>query len=1065
MKRLLASTFFLIAAELFAADGGFLLTDNNQPGWGSNYFREDPKIPTGVELFFVTDGDFACDEYMVETGSRPDGKKRVLLDGRLGPEGDCQAYGKWGKSAYGTFTLDFKQPYLIERVLLWAQAKDNIGTGEFEVLLSNDNEKFVSVGSCKIDPAVRTAADNLGVKNEFKLEKPAAARYVQLRPKKREGAWQQILSEVAVYGRKVNREKLLELSPENQRPQIDFKITGIEESAVKLDWSEFASRVSGIKGWHFYEADGPAARVTDPGVRLLAELPANVTEKLIYPLEPESDYYYGVSVVYNDGEDPNFRVKKHTTPKPLAYDVFGDMLAINHYWGGQSEGTRPDRKQHHAWNDVAVQMLATTPVKSVRWWRNYPQIVEKYYDLGINIFTFPGEQQANFGKTLGSHAYTAGNEPHLWGKPAQVYLDGLKKNHALIKAACPRNIITAPTTGLDDNALKFLEELYQLGAKDYFDVLDLHTYVGAIENDPRLPGYPKGAPEALIERMEKVRALMAKYGDENKPVISTEYGYTDGQIANPIGFPISREQIAEFLIRGLILHNVLGYERVYIYSFWDSGTNPNDTEQHFGMLDYYMQKKPSYYAFCTLGRVLGNSRLKGPVKGCDNKLLFGYEYQDRDTNAFNSVIWDGRGRFSGTFKTEPGKVIVTALKGEQSEIYTRPDGTFRLIYGTAPVYITSDAPVELLNSTAIEGEEKAAERIEFAPANRIVVLPAGATEGTAEFTLNNPTRETFEVTAVLETSDGRKLAEKHVSCAPNSVEKLSFPVKPAENLILDKFKLTIGYEGKYASFSDECEFYVRKLQPSDGKIHVTTARMFSYNQDVYVLSDDFLEVTVDPKRGGRILEMYDKVRRANQVNISYDQLAGIEQVNFYYCIYDMVRAPAPCGISKSEPYQLEVIPNGVRMWAGGDGRMMLEKILTIDGAGSMDLHLTMTNKTDKALECSYYMHPEYTVGGTGDHETDVFKLPIADRVLTMPFWTGLGDKPTGDYTENWWVVEDTVNNVQLRQEFQLDKFRTPRIWFGLGCYNLEMESVKGLKLEPGANWQGDLKWTLSELKK
>ena len=122
MKRLLASTFFLIAAELFAADGGFLLTDNNQPGWGSNYFREDPKIPTGVELFVVTDGDFACDEYMVETGSRPDGKKRVLLDGRLGPEGDCQAYGKWGKSAYGTFTLDFKQPYLIDRVLLWAQA-------------------------------------------------------------------------------------------------------------------------------------------------------------------------------------------------------------------------------------------------------------------------------------------------------------------------------------------------------------------------------------------------------------------------------------------------------------------------------------------------------------------------------------------------------------------------------------------------------------------------------------------------------------------------------------------------------------------------------------------------------------------------------------------------------------------------------------------------------------------------------------------------------------------------------------------------------------------------------
>ena len=48
-----------------------------------------------------------------------------------------------------------------------------------------------------------------------------------------------------------------------------------------------------------------------------------------------------------------------------------------------------------------------------------------------------------------------------------------------------------------------------------------------------------------------------------------------------------------------------------------------------------------------------------------------------------------------------------------------------------------------------------------------------------------------------------------------------------------------------------------------------------------------------------------------------------------------------------------------------------------------------------------------------------------------------------------------------RQEFSQDKFRKPRLWFGIGCCNLEMESSKDLKLAPGQSWNGELKWIFS----
>lgn len=1040
-----------------------LLTDNQTSWWGNNTFpAEQWRIETGATLEWITTGPFASDPDIVKSGSRPEGKNRMLLDGRRGAEGNYQAFSSWGGKAntWVSFIIDLQGTYLVESAAIWTQQKDKIGSGSFEILLGKDKKNFVSSGSYAIDDKLRTDKDGLGVESLFLLEKPAAARYVQFRIKKRTGAWQQIISEIAVYGRKISAEKALLLSPEKQRPQVRFTLKGIQEAGVIIDWSDFAGTVSDVTGWKLYVSETPENRVDSPGIKVAENFPAKVTRKVFFPLAPGKEYYFGVNAVYKEGENPEIVLKKYTVPKPFAKEKLGDMLAINYYWGGGGEGVVYPHRHQKAWDLAAIELLGTTPIKQIRWWRLHKHVAELLYDQGIGMLSesIIPEIAAPIGVlTLG-----CGNEPELKGIPAAQWTDKIRKEYKAGKAYNPDIVVAAPAVNIRAEALNYLEDMYRNGLKECIDVLDLHTYGGNPKDNPELPGYPQGAPEFLFRAMEDVNAMLRKYGDENKPKISTEFGYTDGQIANPIGFPISREEIAQYLTRALIIHDVLDFKRVFIYSFWDSGINPNDTEQHFGMVDYYLQKKPSFYAVCTLGEQLGNCRLDSRMKGTDEKLVYGYNYRDITNDSITAVIWDGRGDYSGTFKTSPGKVEIIELLGKKSIVHTAADGTFRALYGPSVTYFKTPGPVELLKSVKVGKKMNEETGILFSPMRRIIEIMPGEKSADNTFSLQNRSGEDYQVLCILEDMTGKKLQEKRLLLPAGKNERITFRVSPGKR-VLNQYRARLTYEGKYASYSTDETFFVRALRANDGRIHVSKKQLEGYEPDVIVITDDRLEVTVDPERGGRILEIWDKVKGGNQVNIAYDRLAGLGNINFYYTLWDRVRAPGEYAISPKQPFQAKLLPNGVRLSAVSPAGMKLEKILTSDGQGTLKMDVTMTNGGKDTVACSWYLHPEYTVGGSGDHGTDVLRLPIGGELLSMAFWNGLGHKPTQPFSEGFWKIEDTIHKVQLEQKFDPAKFRTPRLWFGIGCYNLEMESTAGLKLAPGESWNGTLSWTLSDL--
>lgn len=129
------------------------------------------------------------------------------------------------------------------------------------------------------------------------------------------------------------------------------------------------------------------------------------------------------------------------------------------------------------------------------------------------------------------------NEPNLsfeWGyQPVDPsrYVRLLRASYGPIKRANSSAVVLAgalaPTleprgssAGL--NELDFLQDMYDLGAADYFDALAIHSY------GFREPPEAEPAPDLLnIRRGELLRAIMLANGDGHKPAAITESGWND----------------------------------------------------------------------------------------------------------------------------------------------------------------------------------------------------------------------------------------------------------------------------------------------------------------------------------------------------------------------------------------------------------------------------------------------------------------------------------------------------------------------------------------------------------
>lgn len=115
------------------------------------------------------------------------------------------------------------------------------------------------------------------------------------------------------------------------------------------------------------------------------------------------------------------------------------------------------------------------------------------------------------GKCTAIEVWNEENLPDKFSDPAH-YLKLLKAAYETIKARNPQ--IKVAFGGVSGFGFDYLESIYRLKGKGYFDVYCCHPYT--------VPYPPEGR---LDTGLQKLRALMAKYGDASKPIWITEIGY------------------------------------------------------------------------------------------------------------------------------------------------------------------------------------------------------------------------------------------------------------------------------------------------------------------------------------------------------------------------------------------------------------------------------------------------------------------------------------------------------------------------------------------------------------
>jgi hypothetical protein len=159
--------------------------------------------------------------------------------------------------------------------------------------------------------------------------------------------------------------------------------------------------------------------------------------------------------------------------------------------------------------------------------------------------------------------YQIWNEPNLtseWGNrpvnPAE-YVELLKVAYTRIKRADPDAMVLsaamAPTIEESVSAmndLKYLDEMYRLGASAYFDILSVQAYgLRSGPDDRRLED-----DDVNFSRPTLVRALMVRHGDARKPIWAAEVGWNaqPESITKPAIFGrVSEDLQARYTVRAL----------------------------------------------------------------------------------------------------------------------------------------------------------------------------------------------------------------------------------------------------------------------------------------------------------------------------------------------------------------------------------------------------------------------------------------------------------------------------------------------------------------------------------
>ncbi len=250
-------------------------------------------------------------------------------------------------------------------------------------------------------------------------------------------------------------------------------------------------------------------------------------------------------------------------------------------------------------------------------------------------FSVPGppassKDYANFVRAIATRhkdriaAIEVWNEQNLWyewgGKSklsAVNYVDLLQATYQAVKSVAPNIVVVSGAltpTGVDDGAIaiddvRYLRQLYEAGLKNFSDAIGAHPsgYNNPPDDDMDHHSVKSAAfknhPSFYFRRFEQYYEVMKEFGDRDKQIWFTEFGWASARPAPPVyeyAADNSEDDQAQYLVRALEIAKEKGYVGpVFLWNLNFAPVEPTAdpyAKAAFGILRRDWSPRPAYEA-------------------------------------------------------------------------------------------------------------------------------------------------------------------------------------------------------------------------------------------------------------------------------------------------------------------------------------------------------------------------------------------------------------------------------------------------------------------------------------
>ncbi|MED4063767.1 cellulase family glycosylhydrolase [Priestia megaterium] len=287
----------------------------------------------------------------------------------------------------------------------------------------------------------------------------------------------------------------------------------------------------------------------------------------------------------------------------------------------------------------------------------------KLYENDNSVVTPEGRRAfKNFAKEAAQRYKDQGAVWEIWNEPNsnkfwspqpsfEEYSRLVNEVAPAIKRADKSGKIVAPAlNGINEDSLKWLEEIFKKGILKNIDMVSVHPYRNHL-------------PETVLNDYTKVRELIKKYSSNDIQIVSGEWGYVTEKTSNRRDGELKQ---AEYATRMMLINSWMRIPISVWYGIKNDGQNINVPGENYGLVWPDNEPKIAYRSI----RVLSHT-----TKGyhVEKRLEYGYpeDYIIQMTNSNNKkmlVFWTTEKEHYLTISFPNGNGRLISMLGESQKV-------------------------------------------------------------------------------------------------------------------------------------------------------------------------------------------------------------------------------------------------------------------------------------------------------------------------------------------------------------------------------------------------------------